>query len=61
VVPRAQRDDVGMFEKKQLIGNQALFALFDKVFLEVQAGLIVDETEMPYIHASSNFSSRSLM
>ena len=50
-----------MFEKKELIWNQPLLALFDEVFLQLQGGLVVDEPETPYIHASSNFSSRSLM
>ena len=60
-----------MLEQQQLIVDLAALALFDQLALQVEAGLIVEKAKPAnrqrqtanvfYIHASSNFSSRSFM
>ena len=57
----AERDDGRMLEEQQLIGNQPRLAFVDELLLKVEPFLIPERSEPPYIHPSSNFSSRSLM
>ena len=38
-----------MLEKKKLVGDQSLLPLLDQLFLQIQASLIVDQTEMPNV------------
>ncbi len=59
--PDAERHDGGMLEEQQLIGNQPSLAVVDELLLKVEPFLIPERSEPPYIHPSSNFSSRSLM
>ena len=74
--PNAERDDVGMLQQEELIGDDALLALVDELALNIQRVLVGDAAEAPYIQFkpggfarsrasyiqdSSNCSSRSLM
>ena len=70
VIAGAERDDGRVFEEQELIRNPPLLSRLDQLPLQIERLLVTDDAEPAdfqrrtvnrYSHASSNFSSRSLM
>src|SRR5436190_14827872 len=56
----AERDDVGVLEEQQRVGDLSALALLDERLLQREAVLVADQAETLYIQLSSKFSNRSL-